>query len=314
MIGCVFGWYGVGRLMSPWTVIKTITLQHEMKESSAPFLNTIRVGCYNIAHGRGGRFEATNWDGGTRQEKMARMKQIGQLLKIHHLDIVVLNEVDFSSVWSGHLDQAALIAQEAQYPYIVEQRNLDLAIPFASIRFGNAILSKYPISDITFLDYPNTSEFAEWLIGGFKEGVVGTVTLPDTTRVQVVAVHLSVNSEPVRIASARMILERHQQSGLPLIAMGDFNTAPRGYPQHHADENGQNTIEIFVASQQVTTHLPGLPIPSEDFTFPSEQPARIIDWIFVSSPWQIQEKTVIQTDLSDHLPVIATLTREEQPE
>jgi endonuclease/exonuclease/phosphatase family metal-dependent hydrolase len=96
-----------------------------------------------------------------------------------------------------------------------------------------------------------------------------------------------------------------------MIVMGDFNTAPRGYPQHYADESGQNTVEILMASKQVTTQLPGLPIKPEDFTFPSENPGRVIDWIFVSSPWKIQEQRVIQSDLSDHLPVIAQLSREE---
>ncbi|MCK4825208.1 endonuclease/exonuclease/phosphatase family protein [bacterium] len=308
VIGCVIGWYGVVRLISPWTVVKFIPLQHDNPKSSIKSINTLRVGCYNIAHGRGGRFEATNWEGGNRTEKIERMKQIGQMLKSAQLDIVVLNEVDFSSVWSGHIDQARMIAQEAGYPYLVEQRNIDLAIPFVSIRFGNAILSKYPVSDVTFLDYPNTSELTELFIGGFKEGVAATIHLSDTDRVQVVAVHLSVNSESVRLASARMLLELLQQSSLPLIAMGDFNTAPTGYPQHHADESGQNTIEVLLASQQLTTLPQGLPINPKDYTFPSEQPARIIDWIFVSSSWQIQEKTVISSNLSDHLPVIALLT------
>ncbi len=311
VLGIVIGWYGIGRLISPWTVITVTTFPTTAPSpSSDTSMAALRVGCYNIAHGRGGRFEATNWDGGNRVEKVARMHQIAHLLNEAQLDIVVLNEVDFSSVWSGHTNQAHLIAKEAGYPYCVEQRNFNVAIPFLSLKFGNAILSKYPLTDIQFLDYPNTSAVMELGLGGFKEGVIVTVTLPDRSRLQVAAIHFDVHSESVRIASAQMLLDHHRQSGLPLLMMGDFNTAPTGYPQHHADENRQNTIEILLDSQQVTTILPGLPIPQNAFTFPSDNPARVIDWIFVSNPWRIEEQKVLATNLSDHLPVTALLTRE----
>jgi endonuclease/exonuclease/phosphatase family metal-dependent hydrolase len=308
-IGIVVGWYGVTRLISPWMVVKSIILSQAHKESSPNPFQTLRVGCYNIAHGRGGRFGATYWEGGDLAAKIVRMRQIAQILKTAQLDIVVLNEVDFSSAWSGQVDQARIIAQEAGYTYLVEQRNMDVAIPFVSLRFGNAILSKYPISDVTFLDYPNTSTLLEILIGGVKEGVGCIIHLPDQSRIQVVGVHLSVNSESVRIASARMIFDLYRQSGLPLIAMGDFNTAPRGYPQYYADETGNNTIEVLLASKQLTTFPQGFPLHPQDLTFPSERPDRVIDWIFVSSPWHIQERKVLSSNLSDHLPVIALLTR-----
>lgn len=308
-IGIVLGWYGIVRLISPWTVVKSITLDLAQPESSGQTLQELRVGCYNIAHGRGGRFGASEWEGGNRATKIARMKQIAHLFKTARLDIVVLNEVDFSSVWSGHVDQARIIAQEGGYPYLVEQRNLDMAIPFVSVRFGNAILSKYPIIETTFLDYPNPSEVIELFTGGFKEGVVGTIQLPDTSQIQVVAVHLCVSSEPIRVASARQILAHQHQSALPLLAMGDFNTAPRGYPQFYEDEDGKNAIEVLVASQHLTTRPQGLPLEPEDLTFPSEHPDRVIDWIFISPPWTIQEHTVLSSDLSDHLPVTALLTR-----
>lgn len=296
----IIGWYIVSRLTSP--IVKIITLPHQPISSTRTFTE-LRVGCYNIAHGRGGRLGAKNWEGGNQTEKVDRLKQIALLLRTNRLDIVVLNEVDFASVWSEHRDQAYLIAQEAGYPYLLEQRNVNVAIPFLRIQFGNAILSKYPITQATFLDYPNVSEIGEWLVGGFKEGVVGTVRLPDESLLQVVAVHLAVKSESIRVASAQMILAHYQRSKLPLIALGDFNTAPAGYPAHQINEKGQNAIEVLLTG--LTTVLPAL--SPTNFTFPSAQPKRVIDWILVSPPWQIHQKTVIATDLSDHLPVIATL-------
>ena len=312
-MGFIIGWYAIVRLSSPWTVVKSITLPQFVAESSQATIRTLKVGCYNIAHGRGGQFEAKNWDGGSRTDKIARLKKIGKLLSEEHLEIVVLNEVDFASVWSGHIDQARVIAEEGGYPYIVQQRNIDIAIPFVSLRFGNVILSKYPITEATFLDYPNPSEVVELFTGGYKEGLVATIALPDSSQIRVAAVHLCVSSEPIRIASAKMLLEAQRQSSLPMILMGDFNTAPTGYPEHQTDEHGRNAIDLLLESQQVGTKLPGVPVPPEALTFPSERPAQIIDWIFSSSAWKIETLRVVRTPLSDHFPVMALLTKTQNP-
>ena len=303
-------WFTVVRVISPWTVVQTFILQSEVKDLPASeSFPQLRVGCYNIAHGRGGRLRTANWNGGSNNKKKTRIKEIAQLLRDQQLDIVVLNEVDFSSFWNGHINQAEFIAKEAGYPYRVEQRNVDIAIPFASLRFGNSILSRYPISKTVFLDFPHPSAFEEIMYGGLKKGVAATIALPDTSQIQVVAVHLSLEGEEYRVASVRQILELQQQSGLPMIAMGDFNSTAADLPHHHTDPDGLNCIDTLLATPQLTTLLPQQLANPKDFTFPSESPIKVIDWVFISSDWQMKEKTVISTDLSDHLPVTAVLTK-----
>jgi endonuclease/exonuclease/phosphatase family metal-dependent hydrolase len=308
VLGIIFGWYLVVRLLSPWNAVKVITLNEEQISDHTIATQELRVGCYNIASGRGGRFGAINWDGGNRTTKIERVKQMGALLKEAQLDIVVLNEVDFSSFWSGHFDQAKVIAQEAGYSYLVEQRNIDAAIPFCSIRLGNAVLSRYPIAEARFVKFPNPSRIWELFGGDTKYGLVCTINLPHEEQVRVFAVHLTVHGEALRVESVRKILEVQQESDIPLIVMGDFNAAPTEYPHFYADEAGNNAIDVLLASKQLTT-LPLGPLDPKDFTFPSENPDRVIDWIFVSPPWQLTEKKVLLSDLSDHLPVIARLTR-----
>ena len=310
LIGVVIGWYGIVRLLSPWTVVKNITLEHDTSAVTTYSAHMLRVGCYNIAHGRGGRFGASEWQGGNRADKLERLKHIAHLFKAAQLDIVVLNEVDFSSVWSGHVDQAKRIAQDAGYPYLVEQRNMDVALPFASVRFGNAILSKYPISESRLIDFPSGySRWLEYAVGGIKEGLVCTVQLPDGSRIRVVAVHLAPESEAIRVQSARIILKIQQASDIPLIALGDFNAAPTGSPEGYVNDSGENTIDLLLASTQLTTQPLGIPIDPRDFTFPSEHSNQAIDWIFISPPWQFVEKVVLSSDLSDHRPVTALLRR-----
>lgn len=304
----IVGWYLVVRILSPWNAVKVITLNEEQKSNQPRELQELHVGCYNIASGRGGKFGAMNWEGGDRAAKIERVKQMGQMLKEAQLGIVVLNEVDFSSFWSGHFDQAEVIAQEADFPYLVEQRNVDAAIPFCSIRLGNAVLSRYPIAEARFVKFPNRSRIWELFGGDTKYGVVCTINLPHGEQIRVFAVHLTVHGEALRVESVRKILEIQQENDIPLIAMGDFNAAPTEYPHFYADEAGNNAIDVLLASKQMTT-LPLGPLNPKDFTFPSENPDRVIDWIFVSPPWQFTEKKVLLSDLSDHLPVIARLTR-----
>lgn len=305
----VAGWFVVVRIVSPWHVVKTIEIQtaEDYPVNSNKTQENLRVGCYNIAHGRGGKLGSSNWDGGDRAAKLERLKRIAELLKNADLDIVVLNEADFSSFWSGHTDQARLIAREAGYRYIVEQRNIDAAIPFVSLRFGNAILSRLPLSDATFLDYPHPSRLQALLMGGVKDGAAATVTLPDGRKFQVVAVHLPLGGETYRHSSAKLFMDLQRQSSLPMIAMGDFNSTAKGWPGHDADATGHNCVETLLESDRWSTFFERATVNAECFTFPSEKPSRRIDWIFVSSPWRLQDKTVVPSDLSDHLPIISTI-------
>jgi endonuclease/exonuclease/phosphatase family metal-dependent hydrolase len=308
-IGFTIGWYLVVRLASPWNAVKLITLNEKFSSNQADVKQELRVGCYNIAHGRGGRLSTKSWEGGDRATKIHRVKQIGRILKDAQIDIVVLNEVDFSSFWSGHFDQARVIAQEAGYSYFAEQRNVDIAIPFCSIRFGNAILSRYPISEAKFIKFPNPSRIQELFGGDTKYGLLCTIDLPGGDSIRVFAVHLTVHSEALRAECARIILRIQAESDIPLIAMGDFNSTPIGYPDSRSDKSGNNAIDLLFKSSLFATIPMGIPPNSKDFTFPSEKPSLVIDWIFVSSPWKITEKEVLSSELSDHLPVVARLSR-----
>ena len=325
LLGVAAGWYLAVRLVSGLHVVALIELENVQAPQSATRqpIERLRVGCYNIAHGRGA-VGTSNFGGGRLKDKRQRLIQIAAVLKEQDLDMVVLNEADFDSIWSGHVDQARLIANNAGYRYIVEQRNIDVAIPFASLRFGNAILSRFPLSDVTFLDFPHPSRWQEWLAGGFKDGVAATVTLPDGEQLQVAAVHLSLEGETYRQDSVEMIHQQHLSSKLPMIAMGDFNSTPTGWPGHRVGPDGENTIDWLMASEDWHTKPQILPIEMidpmnpidpkvwlqrEDFTFPSHTPEKVIDWIFVTSPWKMQNKTVVDTNLSDHLPVIAEIAK-----
>ena len=293
--------YIVGRVRS---LEKAVSVQTLSEPGPAEYDGNLRIGAYNIAHGRGPVFGASNWDG-TLAEKKKRMEEIGVLLQQLRLDVVVLNEADFSSLWSGHVDQAQAIAESAGFPYMVRQRNIDVAVPLARLRFGNAVLSRYPIVDATLHRFPDLSPRERWLVGG-HDSVIVRIALPHGNTVAVWAVHLEVRSEAVRAQAAGEIVAYARASHEPLIVAGDFNSAPRGFPHHHKTaRGGGSALDVLLDSGLFGVFPPAVE-PGSHFTFPSQQPARTIDWILTSNMWETSGGTVVDADFSDHLPLVVT--------
>ena len=261
----------------------------------------LSVIAYNIAHARGPVMGESNWTG-TADERADRARQIGDMLAFHSADIVILNEVDFATRWAGHINHAEIIMETAGYPQRAEQRNIDVAFPFAQFRFGNAILSKYPIIEASAIQFTELHKPYERWLAGNHDALQAVVETP-AGRVRFIAVHLEVRSYIAQIAAAKEILEIVDGSAEPTIIAGDFNTAPTGFDAYKANDAGENTIELF-DKQFVRQPLEE---NAEAFTFPSANPNRTIDWILVQSPLTIDAQTVIQSDLSDHLPVFATI-------
>jgi endonuclease/exonuclease/phosphatase family metal-dependent hydrolase len=213
-----------------------------------------------------------------------------------------LNEVDFDSFRSGRFNQAEFIAVEAGFPFWAEQRNIDMSLPFAKIRYGNAVLSRYPVTAADRVPYKGHN-LLENILMGKKEGLVCTVELPDARSIRVLAVHLDHRREATRMRSAKAIEETRLASPLPLIAAGDFNSAPVGFPHAAPDENGDTAVS-WLLSQGAFKTSAGNPPEKDHLTFSSRQPFTAIDWILVPSDWEIVSKAVVNRPLSDHIAVI----------
>jgi endonuclease/exonuclease/phosphatase family metal-dependent hydrolase len=116
-------------------------------------------------------------------------------------------------------------------------------------------------------------------------------------------VHLEHRSEPVRTLAARRIIDIPRSNSLPLILAGDFNSKPADFPRATLDPDGRTALSELLATgpwQTLPTSLP----ESTDLTFSSTRPKTVIDWILLPPEWRIISKTVIQTQLSDHMPVV----------
>jgi endonuclease/exonuclease/phosphatase family metal-dependent hydrolase len=268
-------------------------------ESPSPPPAELRVAICNIAHGRGAT--AGNWGGGGRAARTVRLREIAALLAERKPDVVVLNEVDFDSTWSGRVNQAAVIAREMNMPNRAEQRNVDVSLPFLRLAFGNAVLSRFPIRKARVVELPAYSTL-EMLAAGRKKGLLCRLELPGGRELRLLAVHLEHRDEEVRVAAARVIERLRTAEKTPLLAAGDFNSSPRRYPQADLTADGRTALSLLLEGKGFGAAVKENPGPA-DFTFPSMAPVKAIDWVLAPAGWRLLEHTPLDSRLSDHRPV-----------
>jgi len=297
----LLGPYLWSRIQSPSRVIAVFAPDNIQLE---PAKETLRVACYNIAHGRG--LAASNWDGGDAATRLGRLEEIAELLRETDADVVVLNEVDFDTSWSNHVNQAEFLAEKAGYAYRVEERNLDFRVVHRTWRFGNAILSKYPIANAAVVDLPSYAG-VETTLAGKKRGVRCDVSVGER-KFRIFGLHLSHRSENVREQSAVEVLQAVGESPHPCIVMGDMNSMPSKFPRSSQMADGKNAIDTFDESESLHRYAIDLPLAEEDFTFRADDPDIVIDWIYLSPSLSFESHTVEPSLLSDHRPVVAEIS------
>lgn len=306
VLALVFVPYLVSRLTSSSRDVQVFSTALDSAATEQP--ESLRIACFNIAHGRG--LTSSNWEGGDRKTRRGRLAEIFELLDELDADIVVLNEVDFDASWSGHVNQAELLAMHSGYPYRVEQTNLDFRVLGWTWRFGNAVLSKYPITNAQLIDLPGYSAWESILVGK-KRAALCEVRVGERT-LRVMAAHLSHRSESVRVQSAEMIVKLATAGNASTIVAGDLNSTPPDYPQSESDEAGRNAIVVLDESELFRREPATLPLRNELLTFPAEQPTRVIDWVLIPRAWQFVDYRAVPTTLSDHRPVVAEIRLSQQ--
>jgi len=302
-------WYAQSRVFSKARAVSVFEIQ--VKQAPTFNKDKIKVGSYNVAHGRGDGADADNWTGKPRAEILAHLKAMADQISKASVDIMVLNEIDFSSTWSKNIDQARVLAQEAGFPYVLEQNNFDVSFPFRSYKFGNAVLSKFPLASSRFIDFPPNS-VKEDIFAGNHDGVLCKANTP-FGELRILPVHLEYRSEETRVKCVSIIMKIEAEEPSPFIALGDFNSSPAAYPaypKHNKTAAGENAIDLLLKSGKLQT-IKNTQAPQSDYTFPSAKPDRAIDWIFSSTNLLQSNKKVYVSKLSDHLMISADIVKRD---
>jgi endonuclease/exonuclease/phosphatase family metal-dependent hydrolase len=259
---------------------------------------------WNIAHGRGDVPEGwlSNWRGGTDEDRISRLIRIADVIREVDADVVLLNEVDFEAQWSGHLNQGEILARVSGYPSWIEQRNYDFWLPFLRWSFGNALLSRIPLSESDWVDLPPHSAVEAAVAGAKSASLVRVET--ELGPLGIVPIHLEVRSRDTRLPAAEVFDSLRNHFPYPLILAGDFNSAPSGWP----GAEGRTLLDSVLALGWTSPRAQGPPLPRE-FTFPTPALQDARDWILVEPPLRVVGSRVLHEvgRLSDHAPVLAII-------
>ncbi|WP_419194952.1 endonuclease/exonuclease/phosphatase family protein [Novipirellula herctigrandis] len=226
---------------------------------------------YNIHHGEG-------------MDGKLDLNRIAAVIKHLDPDIVALQEVDKATNRSHGVDQAAelgiLTGMHAAF---------GKAMDYAGGHYGEAILSKYPLTNVNVLALPSTEGCEP------RCALAAQVRLGENGPEFVfVSTHLEHAKAPLRLRQSNKLnpfLVR--ANSLPMILAGDFNDVP-----------DSPTIRVLQPNWTDAS------VKQPDPTSPSAPPKRKIDYVFFrpANAWRVVEQQVVNEPVaSDHLPLLVVL-------
>jgi len=233
---------------------------------------SIRVLTYNIHHGRG-------------SDEKVDLVRVAEVIKAARPDVVALQEVDDQTQRTGHVDQTAelarLVGMNAEFIHQID---------FEGGRYGQAVLSKFPMS----------APQLHWLPGNpdRERRMAGAVTIDLGARsILFVTTHLHHANETFRELQAQelnLLFAPEDACERIVILAGDLNATP---------ESGS----LRILSQRWRSATAD---NSDILTFPATNANRQLDYILFRPEQKLQlvsADVIAESMASDHRPVVVEL-------
>lgn len=233
----------------------------------------LNVLTFNIRHAKG-------------TDNRLDLHRIAHVIKESKADVVGLNEVDnHFSARSDYVDQTNWLANELKMDYVFGPAISLTKKSGRKLQYGNALLSKYPITRSTNHKINLLAPICE--PRAILEANINVLN----TEIKVLTSHFSLH--PILHKKQVGQLLKCLTDSLPSIIMGDFNKRP----------TARSIKKITTLLKETCANK----TEKERATFPSQRPKIKLDYIFTS-----QHFTTINTEIitsspkaSDHLPVLA---------
>lgn len=228
---------------------------------------------YNIHHGEG-------LDG------VLSLERIAKIIRDEKATVVGLQEVDrHYGERSNFQDQARELAKLLDFHYVYGA-NIDIEKKdqTKNQQYGNAILSLYPIKDSENISLTS--------FGNEPRGLQRVMIEVDGKQLYIFNTHFSLDSESKLEQTKEIIAITSNYQG-PKVLVGDFNSEP-----------DSTEIQMLLSSSDFEDCFVEV---ENNGTFLVDHTGIRIDYIFVSSQLDVLNRTVVQREGSDHLPIIAEL-------
>ena len=207
------------------------------------------------------------------------LNDVAKTIRDHNVDIVGLQEVDKNVYRSRFEDQVKKLAEELDMHYAYAPN-----IQIFGAEYGNAILSKYPIESFENVNLPGNRREKRGLL-------IGKIRIKEE-EVSFLVTHLGLNKEE-RKKQMEAIDQFVRFLGKRVVLVGDFNTTDKNIDFYNFKKYLIDTAEVFENQYQHTY---------DGIVFKSR-----IDYIFTTQDFKTMYYEVLDTDISDHFPVIAQL-------
>ncbi|MGN8647032.1 endonuclease/exonuclease/phosphatase family protein [Gracilibacillus sp. HCP3S3_G5_1] len=234
-----------------------------------------RVMTYNIHHGKG-------------LDKKADLNRICSIIADCDADVIGLNEVDrYFSKRSNFQDQMDYLAKELNL-YGAFSPSLSLKPrknPLAR-QYGNGILSRFPLATSKSFSFSSRFCFIE-------DRSILEVAIPLNGKlVYFYVTHLSLNPY-LHVKQIDFFINDAKK---PTVIIGDWNMKEQS-------DNWKRMVEVYRDVWYSVEDQPG-------FTYPSINPRKRLDYIFVSKDFEILDVKINHSNpiASDHLPIVTTLS------
>lgn len=224
----------------------------------------LKVMSYNIHHGKDifGRHS---------------LDEIAQIIKDTDADIIGLQEVDNGVARSRFKDQIKYLAEKLSMNYIYGHNHNLLGG-----KYGNGILSKYPVENYENLYLPSGRE---------QRGLLSASINVDGRQMDFLVTHLGLN-QGERHKQIKSIMKYLETLSNPVVLLGDFNARSDAEEMRLLQQKLIDTAALANKDKEATFNLPIL----------SER----IDYIFLEFDFSPRSYEVIKSRASDHYPITAT--------
>jgi endonuclease/exonuclease/phosphatase family metal-dependent hydrolase len=218
---------------------------------------------------------------------------VSGLVKSTGADLVLLQEVDRGTNRSGQVDQVEVLQKNTKYDAAFSASLLH----YDGGEYGIAILSRGAIGYRSTLPLRVTP--VQTRAGGSDEPRVAQLVLAAVhgENWHVLNTHIDPADAQARAQEVRQIVEAvafQRAEHIPLVVGGDFNSSPDD-PLQRALQ-GAGLRDAWMECGQ-----------GDGFTYPADAPSKRIDYLFLTGDLHCSAARVIETQISDHRPVLVTL-------
>jgi endonuclease/exonuclease/phosphatase family metal-dependent hydrolase len=223
-----------------------------------------------------------------------RVKDIAALVQSLAPDLVLLQEVDRGTKRSGNVDQLQALIDGTKYPGAFG-RSLD----YDGGTYGIAALSRKGfLFDRT---WPLRVEPVQDRAGGSHEPRVALLMIAHTALgdLQAATTHIDASAtDQYRLQEVGELLipvKARLAPDRPVLIAGDFNAEP----------NSAVVKKLLDAGLRDAWAECG---QGDGFTYPADTPRKRIDYVFLTGSLKCTAARVIDTQISDHRPLLVTFT------